>query len=122
MPTKVRILLLPPLPNHFHEAKRELAGDIEGVRQRLDAEATPGQGNRAKLPASGVEVVRRAGGRQSEGREIHFRTVRITRFQDRPKPGRPGMDLVRWEPLREWSKRHCFLFKSGLYLPMNHPC
>jgi hypothetical protein len=82
-------------PRHFHVAKHELAGDIDGVKKLQDAEAVPGEWNRVEIlaqggsytvwvngqkinEASGVEVLRGPVGLQSEGGEIHFRRASIT--------------------------------------------
>ncbi len=82
-------------PRYFHVAKHELAGDIDGIRKLVDAEAAPGQWNRVEIEANGprytvwingqkvnevtgVEVLSGPVGLQSEGGEIHFRTVIIT--------------------------------------------
>lgn len=81
-------------PRHFHIAAHPLAGDIDGVRKEVSAEAEAGQWNRVEILAQGdsytvwingvlvnhvigVERVSGPVGLQSEGGEIHFREVRI---------------------------------------------
>lgn len=81
-------------PRFFHIAAHPLAGDIDGVRKEVAAEAEAGQWNRVEILAqgdtytvwlngvqvnrvTGVEVVSGPVGLQSEGGEIHFREVRI---------------------------------------------
>lgn len=82
-------------PRHFHVAKHEVAGDIDGVKKLVDAEAAPGEWNRVEVLAQGssytvwvngqkvneatqVELASGPIGLQSEGGEIHFRKVTIT--------------------------------------------
>jgi len=78
-------------------ANHEVAGDINIVSRIKGAEELPGQWNRVEIlvrkdqvkvwfngklvnEASGVELVPGPVGLQSEGGEIHFRNVRITRL------------------------------------------
>lgn len=80
---------------HFHIAKHELAGDIDGVKRLVGAEAEPGQWNRVEVLAEGgayavwmngqlvnlvrgVETLAGPVGLQSEGGAIEFRRVAIT--------------------------------------------
>lgn len=79
----------------FHIAKHELAGDIDGVKKSVDAEAAPGVWNEVEILAEGanytvwlnhrkvnevrgVETLTGPIGLQSEGGEIQFRRVVVT--------------------------------------------
>jgi hypothetical protein len=82
-------------PRFFEVKKHELAGDIAGVKNMLDAENPPGEWNRVEIlaqgpryqvwingklvnDADGVEVLSGPVGVQSEGGVIQFRRISLT--------------------------------------------
>ncbi len=84
-------------PRSFFVAKHELAGDIAGVKKIADKEKAPGEWNHVEIEARGTHYrvwmngelindvfnVEECAGRiglQSEGGEVHFRKVTLTRL------------------------------------------
>ena len=81
-------------PRFFEVKKHAVAGDIAGVRKRLDAEGPPGEWNRVEIlaqggryqvrlngklvnKAEGVDVASGPVGVQSEGGVIEFRRIAL---------------------------------------------
>jgi hypothetical protein len=86
-------------PRFFEVKAHKIAGDIAGVKKTADAEKPGGEWNRVEVlaeggtytvwvngqqinQAAGVEVIAGPLGLQSEGGEIHFRNVTLTRLPD----------------------------------------
>ena len=86
-------------PRFFEVKAHEIAGDIAGVKKTADAEKQAGEWNRVEVLAqgdrytvwmngqqinevTGVEIAAGALGLQSEGGEIHFRTVTLAPLAD----------------------------------------